>query len=275
MHVSSITFEHHPTGFGIGHAKPRISWRFSTDDDAKNWVQNYYEIQIGRQDRAEAKTYRVESSESVLVPWPDDALQSRESAWVKVRSHGQATDAAGQVTTKSTEWSSTATVEAALLDRDDWTAKLATSALRSDEDKSMRPVTFRRVFPLPEQSGAISKARLYITAHGVYEAFLNGQRIGREEMAPGWTSYRHRLLYQTFDVRTSLVSGKLNTFGIEVAEGWFAGRLGMDGKRHFYGSRTAILAQLEVLFENGETYTLVSDSTWKSHESATTRSRNI
>jgi alpha-L-rhamnosidase len=272
IRVSSVTFEHHLTGFGVGHASPRVSWRFSTDNNIKNWSQESYEIQIVQHDNVEIKTYHVESSESVLVPWPHQALQSRESAWVKIRSHGKSVDAAGHVTNSSSDWSSPALVEAALLDNRDWTAKLTTSTLISNKNEPKRPLRFRKVFPLSEQLGAISKARLYITAHGVYEAFINGQRIGTEEMAPGWTSYRHRLLYQTFDVTASLVSGKSNTFGIEVGEGWFAGRIGFEGKRCFYGDRLAFLAQLEVLFENGQSYTLVSDSSWKSHHSATTRS---
>src|ERR1700733_5501556 len=121
IHISSVTFEHHPTGFGIGHARPRVSWSFSNPDDVENWVQESYEIQIGRYDDTEAKTYHVVSSESVLVPWPDHPLRSRGSAWVKIRSHGNTTDISGHVTTRSTEWSSPATVEAALLGREDWT----------------------------------------------------------------------------------------------------------------------------------------------------------
>lgn len=127
IRISSVTFEHHPTGFGIGHARPRISWRFVTTDETENWLQEAYEVQIGRPNGLVANTYRVQSSESVLLPWPDHALQSRESAWVKIRSHGKATDKAGTVTTKSTEWSSPATVEVALLERRDWAAKLTAS----------------------------------------------------------------------------------------------------------------------------------------------------
>lgn len=270
--ISSISFEHHPTGFGVGHASPRISWRFVTTDDTENWQQESYEIQIGRATNSEGKTYQVESSNSVLVPWPDNALQSKESAWVKIRSHGKATEKDSTVTAKSTEWSTPATVEAALLEKEDWKAKLTTSTLTSKKKETIPPVLFRKVFSISEQSGAISKARLYITAHGIYEAFINGQRIGQEEMAPGWTSYRHRLLYQTFDVTASIASGKSNVFAVELGEGWFAGRLGWAENRHLYGDRLAFLAQLEISFEKGDSYTVTSDGTWKSHKSATTRS---
>ena len=270
--ISSITFEHHPTGFGIGHASPRISWRFCNEGELQNWNQESYEIQISRQGSSEPKVYRLESSESILVPWPDHDLESRDSASVRVRSHGKSTDAAGNITRTSTEWSSPVNVEAGLLDKEDWTAKLTTSTILPKENEAIRPVLFRKVFPLPEHSGAILRARLYITAHGVYHASINGQRIGKDEMAPGWTSYGHRLLYQTLDVTSSLKPGQPNVFAIEVGEGWFAGRLGMDGRRCLYGSRLAFLAQLEILLENDHKYTVVSDGTWKSHSSAITRS---
>lgn len=273
IQISSVTFEHHHTGIGIGHARPRISWRFSCNhDDLKGWVQESYEIQIGRQNNTVIETYHVQSSSSVLVPWPSHALSSRERAWLKVMSHGKASNAAGDIIAASTEWSSPAIVEAALLDNGDWVANLTASTIKPNKDEPMRPVLFRKVFGLPEDAGPILKACLYITAHGVYEAFMNGHRIGNEEMAPGWTSYNHRLLYQTFDVTTSLVTGNLNVLGVEVGEGWFAGRLGMDQKRYFYGDQLAFLAQLEVTFESGERFLVTSDSTWKSHASATTRS---
>jgi alpha-L-rhamnosidase len=271
--ISSVTFEHHPTGFGIGYASPRVSWRFSANgDDSKNWMQEAYEVQIGRQNTTEAEVYHVQSSESVLVPWPSHALQSREAAWVKVRSHGVVKDEAGRTTKESTEWSSQVAVEAALLEKGDWTAKLTTSTVVPSKSDPKPPTLFRKGFSLPEHSGMISNARLRITAHGVYQAFINGHRVGDEEMAPGWTSYNHRLVYRTFDVTKYLLTDKPNVVGVEVAEGWFAGHIGMGEDRCFYGDRIAFLAQLEVIFENGRKYNLASDGTWKAHNSPITRS---
>lgn len=276
IRITSVTFEHHPSGFGVGHSKPRISWRFSPGSaDSKGWLQDSYEIQVGRQDTNNIETinnYHVQSSDSVLVPWPSHELQSRESAWIKVKAHGKQLNADGKETTESTEWSGAAIVEAALLDKRDWVAKLTASTILSNSNEPIRPVLFRKSFSLPGNPPKISKARLYITAHGVYTAYINGRRIGTEEMAPGWTSYGHRHAYQIFDVAAALEPMSSNVLGVEVAEGWFAGRLGMDNKRCFYGSRLAFIAQLEVVYETGEAYTLASDNTWKSHHSAVTRS---
>ncbi|KAL7919432.1 glycoside hydrolase family 78 protein [Trichoderma austrokoningii] len=274
VHITSVTFEHHPSGFGVGHARPRISWRFSPGSaDAKNWVQEYYEIQIGRQgpDKVEAiSKCLVQGSNSVLVP--SHALQSRESAWIRVKAHGKKLDTDGKETSESTEWSDAAVVEAALLEKQDWVAKLTASTLLSSNKEPIRPLLFRKSFSLPGNSAKVSKARLYIIAYGVYTAYLNGCRIGTEEMAPGWTSYGHRHAYQIFDVAEALKTKSSNVIGVEVAEGWFAGRLGMDSKRCFYGSRLAFIAQLEVVYETGEADTLISDNTWKSHHSAVIRS---
>ncbi|TVY84784.1 hypothetical protein LSUE1_G001399 [Lachnellula suecica] len=269
--ISTVSFEHHSTGFGIGHARPRVSWRFSSHDDdtTTDWIQESYEIHIGRENGAGLEKYRVDSSESVLVPWPSWGLKSRESVWVQVRSHGKAKHETGYEK-EVTDWSQKVIVETSLLRNEDWTAKLITSPIRTSNSEPKRPLCFRKVFSL---HSPISKARLYITGNGVYEAFLNGQRIGDEEMAPGWTSYNHRLVVQTCDVTDLLAQGKSNVIAVEVGEGWFAGRLGMGaGKRCFYGDRLACMAQLEITYTSGEVCTITSDGTWKSSASATTRS---
>ncbi|KAJ6785286.1 hypothetical protein PWT90_01086 [Aphanocladium album] len=265
------TFEHGSDGFGTNHKKPRISWSFAGDNIVTDWHQSSYEIQIAH-GHEKPTTYHLEGSQSVLVPWPSRALASRESAWVKVRSHGRGVAPDGAPAKQSTEWSVAVTLEAALLDKSDWTAKMITPATKQDPTAPIRPMLFRRAFSLPGNTSGIKKARLYSTAHGVYKALLNGVRIGSEEMAPGWTSYRHRLLYQVFDVTTALRPIAVNVIGFEVAEGWFAGRLGFDNRRCLYGDRLAFLAQLEVAFQDGETYTLESNGEWMCYPSPITRS---
>ncbi|CEJ81537.1 hypothetical protein VHEMI01658 [[Torrubiella] hemipterigena] len=272
VQLESISFEHHPTGFGIGHRKPRISWRFSSDNTIKSWKQESYTIQVGRQNNQDPEVYNVQSKDSVLVPWPSKALESRESAWVKIQAYGKGIDASGNSVSHSTDLSKAATVEAALFEKGDWTARMTAAATKADAKAPKRPILFRKAFSMAQTGSQIGKARLYITAHGVYKAYLNGTRIGSDEMAPGWTSYNHRLLYQSFDVTEALRTDGSNIMGVEVAEGWFAGRLGWEHRRCCYGERLAFLAQLEVLFDNGSTFTLCSDGTWKCSPSPITRS---
>jgi alpha-L-rhamnosidase len=102
-------------------------------------------------------------------------------------------------------------------------------------------------------------ARLYITALGVYEAQLNGMLVGDHVMAPGWTSYRHRLRYQTFDVTDLLREGR-NALGAMLGDGWFRGRLSFGGgHRNIYGDRLALLAQLEITYADGAVERVITD----------------
>lgn len=281
IQVSSISFEHHTTGFGIGHARPRVSWRFATNTAVKNWIQDSYEIQIERQKRgSKPELYQIRGRDSVLVPWPCEPLNSRERLSVKVRAQGRSRAlvdelGGGEETPVSSEWSNPATVEAALLKKSDWTARFITSSDDRGPDhpgkNPVRPLRFRKVFQLPQHT-FVSQARVYVTAYGVYRMFINGHRVGDEEMSPGWTSYKHRLNHQVFDVGSFLRKGKDNVVAIEVGAGWYAGRLGFDGRRCLYGGDLAVLAQLEVSLQDGQLYTLNTDVSWKSHCSSITHS---
>ncbi|HWQ93185.1 MAG TPA: alpha-L-rhamnosidase N-terminal domain-containing protein, partial [Clostridia bacterium] len=93
-------------------------------------------------------------------------------------------------------------------------------------------------------SGAVRRAVLYATALGLYEAHLNGRRVGDHVLAPDWTDYRKRVRYQAYEVTALLKRGD-NAIGALVANGWFSGRIG-NGGNQFYGKVPAFLAQLEV-----------------------------
>ncbi|MEV7341897.1 alpha-L-rhamnosidase [Streptomyces sp. NPDC093544] len=117
----------------------------------------------------------------------------------------------------------------------------------------------RHEFRLPRKK--VSRARLYATALGVYEAHLNGRRVGRDQLAPGWTDYRERVQYQTYDVTKLLRIGG-NAIGAYVAPGWYAGNVGMFGP-HQYGERPALLAQLEIEYADGTSERITSGADWR------------
>ncbi|WP_093769563.1 alpha-L-rhamnosidase [Streptomyces sp. F-7] len=117
----------------------------------------------------------------------------------------------------------------------------------------------RREFSLRRQK--VRRARLYVTALGLYEAHLNGVRVGRDHLAPGWTDYRTRVQYQTHDVTELVRSGGGNALGVYLAPGWYAGNVGMFGP-HQYGRHPALLAQLEVDYADGTTQRVTSDTGW-------------
>lgn len=116
-----------------------------------------------------------------------------------------------------------------------------------------------------ETNKAIASARLYVTALGMYEIYLNGHRIGDAELAPGWTDYRQRVDYQVYDVTTDIKRGR-NALGAIVGPGWFAGRAGLFHIRGFYGHSPALLAQLEITCTDGSVQRLVSDESWRRHD---------
>jgi alpha-L-rhamnosidase len=127
---------------------------------------------------------------------------------------------------------------------------------------ALRPAPYlRRPFTL---AGPAASARLHVTALGLYEARLNGQRVGDAFLTPGWTDYGQRVLYQTYDVTGLLRDGE-NVLGAILGDGWYAGFVGFDAKRAgaHYGQAPELLAQLEVTLEDGTVARVVSDGTWR------------
>lgn len=108
----------------------------------------------------------------------------------------------------------------------------------------------------------IKKARLYITACGLYEARLNGTRVGNFVLAPGHTDYRKRVQYQTYDVTGLLAEGE-NVLTVQLADGWYRGSCGAWGIRNQYGTQTKLLAQLEITGQDGSMTLLCTDETWE------------
>ncbi len=110
---------------------------------------------------------------------------------------------------------------------------------------------------------SVKQAVLYASALGLYEACLNGERVGDHILAPDWTDYRKRVRYQAYDV-TGLLKRGDNALGAVLAHGWFSGRIG-NGKRQFFGKEPAFLAQLELTYADGTTERIVSNDSWKAH----------
>ena len=109
----------------------------------------------------------------------------------------------------------------------------------------------------------VARATLYVTALGLYECYLNGQRVGDHVLAPDWTDYNRRVRYQAYDVGSLLRPGE-NALGAFLANGWYAGHIGNGGFQQ-YGKRPALLAQLEIVHADGSIERIVSDADWKTH----------
>ena len=111
----------------------------------------------------------------------------------------------------------------------------------------------------------IKKAFLYATAYGVYDAYLNGERVGESFLAPGFISYNKRLEFQSYDI-TDMISDK-NAIGITVGEGWCRSRMRWNGDesrtKPYFGRKCALAAQIVLYYEDGEREVIVTDGTWR------------
>ncbi len=246
--VSAPRFEQTERPLGIGTPAPRLSWRIRA---AAGWRQAGWEAEVTR--AGVVTTAQGVGSQQVLVAWPFAPLASRERAAVRLRVRGD--DGAWSA------WSEQAEVEAGLLRPDDWSARPVGPAWEETMGDERRPALVRRAFALDRE---VVRARLYVTAHGLAEVEINGERVGDHELLPGWTSYRERLVYWTFDVTDRVARGE-NRIGAWLADGWYRGRLGFNGGyRDLYGDDQALIAQLEVELDDGSRVTIATDGSWES-----------
>jgi alpha-L-rhamnosidase len=249
--ISAVRVNQNKEAFGIGTDCPRLSWRIEAT--VNGWLQTGYEIEsYDANGKLLGKTDKIASEQSVHVAWPFGPLASRERLTVRVRVWGSD----GQ----SSDWSEPTPLEVGLLHAKDWSAHFITPDWEEDITQPQPAPLLRHEFSVNK---GIKLARLYITALGVYEAQLNGQPIGDQVMAPGWTSYQHRLRYQTFNVINLLREGS-NAIGVMLGDGWFRGRLGFSGgHRNIYGEHLALLSQLEILYTDGSTQEVTTDENWR------------
>ena len=139
-----------------------------------------------------------------------------------------------------------------------WQARWITGAYKPSKKKRYPVDCFRKAFSVD----GVQKARLYISACGVYEARLNGQRVGDFILAPGSTDYHKRVQYQTYDVTKLIQSGE-NALTVELADGWYRGSSGAKGRTCTYGAVTRLIAQLEIMDMAGDMHTVVTDESWQ------------
>lgn len=258
--VVDVRFEHYhaPYTIGVHETRPKLSWNII--EVHETFEQHAYEVQLSEQGPGTRPrllaTARHESGLSILVPWPfDNSLQSRQKISIRVR----VCDHLGTFTA----WSDEEILEIGLLSRSDWACERITAPWALETLDAAPEHLYRKTFQV---TGDVEKARLYITAQGLYEAEINGRRIGEYFMAPGWTTYDHRLQYQTYDVTSALFTGA-NCIGARIAEGWFCGRIGFEGgHRNIWGKCPALLAQLEITYKDGRRETIGTDGSWRVDE---------
>jgi len=130
--------------------------------------------------------------------------------------------------------------------------------ITSSENMGNACVEFFYTMPLTEQ---IKSARVWISAMGLYDLWINGRRVGKDLFTPGWTSYRYRVQYQEYDIGAMLEEN--NELCIRCAQGWMNGSIARHNRDLDYAKETAVIADVEITYENGRVEHLVTDENWQ------------
>ncbi|MEN2739952.1 family 78 glycoside hydrolase catalytic domain [Microbacterium sp. X-17] len=261
--VDSVWLENRRAGsaLGIDESAPRIAWTADSPspDDA-------VELELTR-DKGTVERHISHGGAQRLIDWPFAPLTSREAVTLRLRFNDEEGFAG------PSDWSAPLAIEAGLLDREDWAVPFVSPSASAPQG-AVRPGHLLRAewdnVDLGVDVTKVQRARIYSTAHGVYELELNGRSVSDDLLSPGWTSYSHRLRYQTHDVTDILQSGR-NAIGVWLADGWYRGRIGFDGGLwDVYGNDVAVLLQLELTLEDGSVVDVPLTDGWRSHASPVT-----
>ena len=229
-----------PIGIDIRH--PRLFW--NCEGGTK---QTAYRIVAKTDEQIVWDSGKV-VSESMHADYPNDLASRQRVEWSVTL--WDETDREG----KSSE---TAFFETGLLSASDFTAKWISGNYLVNKKKRSPVDCFKKEF----SAHNVAKVRLYITACGLYEALVNGKRVGNFVLAPGHTDYTKRIQLQTYDVTELLKNGE-NVITVELADGWYRGSCGAWGLRNQYGTQTKLYAQLEITDKSGNKAVIGTDQTW-------------
>lgn len=255
INLSQLLCNNLSNPIGIGTVKPQFSWQMTSDK--RNVMQTAYEIKVAsdlsdikKGKSLEWNSGKILSDQSLRVDYNGSSLLSAKKYFWQVRVWDNYGKASG--------WSTPAFFQMALLNINEWKAKWIEPGF-TDTVGQASPM-FRKQF---EADKKIKSASVFITAHGLYEAQINGKRVGDDYFTPGWTSYNKRLQYQEYDV-TDLVKEGDNAIGVSLGDGWYRGHLAWDDNKNIYGKDISLLLQLEITYNDGSVKTIVSDESWKS-----------
>lgn len=241
MQAIRLKTEHLINPIGVDFTAPRLFWNC---EGGKK--QTAYQV-VAADDSGSVlwDSGRVESA-AMCEKWGGAPVPPKTKVLWKVRLWDE-TDTVG-------DWSE-ASFETGI---NTWSAKWITGDYPVNKKERYPADCFRKAF----RAADVKKARLYITACGLYEAKLNGQRVGNFVRAPGITDYRKRVQYQTYDVTGLLQNGE-NALTVQLADGWYRGSCGAWGLKNQYGTETKLLAQLELTHTDGSVQTITTDESWE------------
>lgn len=242
MKATHLQTEYLTEPLGLGIASPRFYWH--CEDGVR---QTAYRIVATRDSETVWDSGRVESSSTTHIRYAGKPLHSRNRVEWSVTPWDESSTAGEP----AGSW-----FELGLLEAADWSVKWIAGDYMSQKNVCYPVDCFRKEFKLKP---GLKKARLYATARGVYDVFVNGRRLEDFILAPGMTDCRRRIQYQIYDV-TALLAEQ-NRIELRLADGWYRGSSAAYGVTNVYGSQTSVIAQLEVTGEDG-TETILTDGSW-------------
>lgn len=278
--LTDLRIEHDRSPLALHTLRPRFSWVVDAEG-VPTLAQTAYELEVTTGGVPVLTTGRVASADSVLVDALDADLNERTAYDWRVRAWLEGAP-------EPTPWAF-ASFETARVDLSGWEAPWVDPAqvpvtrdgsptlmgpnVNDDpNDVKLHPAKhIRQAFTL---DAAPARARLRMTAQGIYAAELNGRRVGDELFAPGYESYHLLMSVQTYDVTDHLRAGE-NVLGVVLADGWFAGRLGFPGMSRQYGDRLRATWVLEVTDAAGATRLVLPDAAARSTTSGPVRYADI
>ncbi len=244
MRAVRLRTEYLNNPLGIDIVKPRFSWNCEGGSQ-----QTAYQIIAKIAGETVWNSGKVESSSMTHIPYGGRAFKSQERVNWSVKLWDE-NGVGGEI--------GHSFFELGLLEASDWKAKWITGNYKVQKNKRYPVDCFRRRLAVAK---GVKSARLYITACGLYEAKLDGQKIGNFCLAPGHTDYRKRVQYQAYDVTEMLSMGE-HTLTVQLADGWYRGSIGAWGIRNQYGTESKLLAQLEITYGDGSRDIIVTDESW-------------
>ncbi len=242
--VEAPRLEYGGDGGSVPVARPRVSWISHTS--SPDWRQMAAELRLSSD--GDEETVRLDGDASVLVDWPFVDLAPGQRGKVQVR----VLDEQGW-----SDWSRATAFSASFLAEDEWRARFVGL---SEPDRHAHPVQLRHEFDVAKR---LERATWYATAHGAYQAWVNGVEVDDQVLKPGWTPYQFRLIHETTDVTTHLSQGR-NAIAVALAGGWFTESFGFQGQAQpFYGTQPAFAGQLRLDYADGDTEWIVTSEQWQ------------
>lgn len=250
MRIARLTVEQGESGAVVATGRPRLSWTLAATAE-ETFEPRVAEVEWTAGDIVQ--TCVLPDAEAVLRAWPFESLRSRDVGDVRVR--------VGDGSGGWTPWSSPFTIVVGPLHAGEWSASFISPRTLGGLDDGAPVLTKEFELPAPPCAG-----RAWVTALGVYVLHINGARVGADELAPGWTAYRHRLRYQSYDVSRHLRLGA-NRIEMTLGNGWYRGNLTWEMDRSNYGERLAGLLQLEIALDDGSEVQVATDGSWAAESS--------